>query len=395
MGGVVTVRLTTSVCIIGSGPAGLLLSQLLANSGIDSIVIDRKSQSHIERRVRAGVLEPNTVAALAEAGTADRLLREGLRHDGFELRFGDDRHRIDLLGLTGQFVTQTEVTKDLFEKRIQQGARFYLGAEDVVLDHLTSLQPTVTFSHNAQEIVVSCDYIAGCDGFHGITRRAIPFSILKTYERSYPFAWIGLLVDRPPMSPELVYTNHSNGFALCSMRSAVRSRYYLQCSLKDNVSDWTDDQFWEELALRIGSESAIHLQSGPSIEKGVAAMRSFVADQMRYGNLFLAGDAAHIVPATGAKGLNLAVADVVLLARGLVERYRHQNTDFIDKYSQESLARVWNVERFSWQLTNLMHRFPGHSEFERQMQRAEFDHLVQSEAASQNLAESYVGLAIR
>ena len=392
-----TVRLTTSICIVGSGPAGLLLSQLLANSGIDSIVIDQRSQSHIEGRVRAGVLEPSTVSALAEAGTADRLFREGLRHNGFELGFGDDRHRIDLLGLTGQFVTvygQTEVTKDLFEKRIYEGGRFYLGAEGVTPDNLTSPQPTVTFWHNNQEVVVSCDYVAGCDGFHGVTRRAIPSSVLKTYERTYPFGWLGMLVDRPPVSPELIYSNHSNGFALCSMRSEVRSRYYLQCDLKDNVSDWSDDQFWEELALRIGSVSAAHLQTGPSIEKGFATMRSFVAEPMRYGNLFLAGDAAHIVPATGAKGLNLAVADVVLLARGLAERYRKKNTDFIDNYSQEALARVWSVERFSWQLTNLMHQFHEHSEFQRKMQRAEFNHLVQSEAASQSLAENYVGLKL-
>jgi p-hydroxybenzoate 3-monooxygenase len=394
--GILIVRLKTSVCIVGSGPAGLLLSQLLSNSGIDSILIDRRSQSHIEGRIRAGVLEPGTVAALVEAGCADRLQREGLQHDGFELAFGDERHRIDLMGLTGKSVTiygQTEVTKDLFDKRTSEGAQFYFGVEDVVPAGLKSDESTVSFTHDRQEFVISCDYIAGCDGFHGVTRNAIPSQSLKTYERTYPFGWLGYLVDQPPVSNELIYANHENGFALCSMRSTARSRYYVQCDLTDDIDDWSDDRFWRELNVRIGSASKGNVQIGPPIEKSIAVMRSHVVEPMRYGNLFLAGDAAHIVPATGAKGLNLAVSDVVILARSLTERYRNQNTYFIDNYSKDALTRVWSAELFSWQLTRLMHKFPEHTGFDRKIQRAEFGQLIVSEVASRKLAESYVGLS--
>lgn len=392
-----TIRAATSVCIIGSGPAGLLLSQLLANAGIDNIVIDRKDRAYIEARVRAGILEQGTVAALRQAGVADRLDVEGIAHHGLDLAFEGASHHIDIVGLTGKTVVaygQTEVTKDLFEKRTDEGGRFYFDVENVELSGLKSDRPTVRFRHAGQDVEISCDYITGCDGFHGVSRNAIPADVLKTYDRVYPFGWLGILTERPPVSMECVYTNHPRGFSLCSMRSATRSRYYIQCDTNDDVTNWSDDRFWREFSTRIGPDLAAKLQTGPSFEKSIAPLRSFVAEPMRYGNLFLAGDAAHIVPPTGAKGLNLAVADIRILARGLVERYATGNTHHIDTYSQTVLARVWKVERFSWQLSNLMHQFPDHSPFEKKMQRAEFDYLMQSEAASRSIAENYVGLPL-
>ncbi|WP_370402221.1 4-hydroxybenzoate 3-monooxygenase [Sulfitobacter sp. JB4-11] len=387
----------TSVCIIGAGPAGLLLSQLLANAGVDSIVIDRRDRAYIEGRIRAGVLEQGTVDALTEAGVGDRMHREGLVHSGFDLAFDGDRHRIDIAALTGKSVLvygQTEVTRDLFDKRMAEGGCFFFNVEDVTPGALKTHQPTVSFQHDGQPVTVTCDYVAGCDGFHGVSRKSIPADVLRTFERVYPFGWLGVLTERPPVSDELIYANHARGFALCSMRSATRSRYYLQCDADDDPENWSDDRFWDELRLRIGAEAAANLQTGPSFEKSIAPLRSFVAEPMRYGNLFLAGDAAHIVPPTGAKGLNLAVADVRLLARALAERYRSGSTTHIDSYSRIVLARVWKVERFSWQLSNLMHQFPDHTDFERKMQRAEFDYLVQSEAASKTIAENYVGLPL-
>lgn len=388
---------TTSVCIIGAGPAGLLLSQMLANAGIDTIVLDRKDRAYIEGRVRAGVLEQGTVDALKEAGVADRLLREGLPHEGFDLAFDGDRHRIDITRLTGKTVTiygQTEVTKDLFERREAEGARIFYSVEDVDLSDLKSDRPVVNFRHNGQNVSVRCDYVAGCDGFLGVSRQAIPADVLKTYERVYPFGWLGILTERPPVHRELIYANHARGFALCSMRSETRSRYYVQCDLTDNVTAWSDDRFWKELATRIGPDVAANLQTGPSFEKSIAPLRSFVAEPLRYGNLFLAGDAAHIVPPTGAKGLNQAIADIRILSRALIARYKSNNRLFIDTYSETVLARVWKVERFSWQLSTMMHQFPDHSPFEKKMQRAEFDYLRQSEAASQTIAENYVGLPL-
>ena len=392
-----TATLKTQVCIIGSGPSGLLLSQLLANAGIDSIVLDRKDRAYIEGRIRAGVLEQGTVDALEEAGVADRLHREGLSHDGFELAFDGDRHRIDIKTLTGKSVMvygQTEVTKDLFDKRFADGQQFYFNVEDVTPTDVTSDTPSVHFKHAGQDITVTCDFIAGCDGFRGVARQAIPADVLKTFERVYPFGWLGILVEKPPVSHELIYANHERGFALASMRSETRSRYYVQCNVTDRVEDWSDDRFWEELAIRLGPDAAANLETGPSFEKSVAPLRSFVAEPMRYGNLFLVGDAAHIVPPTGAKGLNLAVADVRILSRSLIAHYRDHNDHLIDTYSQTVLNRIWKVERFSWQLSTLMHQFPENSPFEKRMQRAEFEYIASSETASRSIAENYVGLPL-
>ncbi|SEN04241.1 4-hydroxybenzoate 3-monooxygenase [Palleronia pelagia] len=392
-----TQTVKTQVCIIGAGPSGLLLSQLLANAGIDTIVIDRRDRAYIEGRIRAGVLEQGTVTALEEAGVADRLHREGLPHEGFDLAFDGDRHRIDIKALTGKSVTvygQTEVTKDLFDKRFEEGQVFYFDVPDAKPVDITSDRPKVAFTHDGARVVVECDYIAGCDGFHGVSRQSIPADVLKTFERVYPFGWLGIMVERPPVSHELIYANHARGFALASMRSETRSRYYVQCDLSDDVDEWSDDRFWEELALRLGPDAASKLETGPSFEKSIAPLRSFVAEPMRHGNLFLAGDAAHIVPPTGAKGLNLAVADIRILSRALIAHFRDGDDHHIDTYSETVLRRVWKVERFSWQLSTLMHQFPENSPFEKRMQRAEFDFLSSSEAASRAIAENYVGLPL-
>lgn len=392
-----TNRHRTQVCIIGSGPSGLLLAQILAKAGIDTILLDRQDRAHIESRIRAGVLERGTVTALEEAGVADRLHAEGLPHDGFDLAFDGIRHRIDLAGLTGSSVVvygQTEVTRDLFQAREADGQVFFFNVEDVVLDDLKSHHPTVAFRQKGEENIVTCDYVAGCDGFRGVSRQAIPTDVLKTFERVYPFGWLGILVEKPPVSHELIYANHTQGFALASMRSETRSRYYIQCDAADIVDAWSDDRFWEEFAIRLGPETAAKLQKGPSFEKSIAPLRSFVAEPMRYGNLFLAGDAAHIVPPTGAKGLNLAVADIRILSRGLIEHYGSGNDNHLDRYSETVLQRVWKVERFSWQLSTLMHQFPENSPFEKRMQRAEFDYIASSEAASKAIAENYVGLPL-
>ena len=395
----------TQVCIIGSGPSGLLLAQLLAQAGVDSIVLDRKDQAYIEGRIRAGVLEQGSVEGLTEAGVADRLHREGLPHDGFDLAFDGTRHRIDLAGLTGQSVTvygQTEVTKDLFAARRAAWQPFFFNVNDVqplglksgLKPGLNSGTPSVRFVQDGTQHEITCDYIAGCDGFHGVSRAAIPADVLKTFERVYPFGWLGILVDAPPVSHELIYANHTRGFALASMRSPTRSRYYIQCDAADRADDWCDARFWDEFAARIGPEAAADLQTGASFEKSIAPLRSFVAEPMRYGALFLAGDAAHIVPPTGAKGLNLAFADVRLLSRALIEHYTRGNDTYLESYSEQVLRRVWKVERFSWQLSMLLHQFPDHTPFERRMQRAEFDYIASSEAASRTIAENYVGLPL-
>ncbi|MER5172979.1 4-hydroxybenzoate 3-monooxygenase [Thioclava kandeliae] len=385
----------TQICIIGAGPSGLLLAQLLANAGVDTMVLDRKDRAYIEGRIRAGILEWGTVTTLEEAGVAERLHREGIAHDGFELAFEGERHRIDLKGLTGQQVMvygQTEITRDLFDKRTEEGQIFYYNVEDVTLDGLKSGDPSVGFTQNGNRYEVSCDFIAGCDGYHGVSRQAIPADILKTYERVYPFGWLGILVDQPPVAHELIYANHARGFALASMRSQTRSRYYVQCDLSDRVEDWSDDRFWEEFSNRLGP-AADGLRTGPSFEKSIAPLRSFVAEPMRYGALFLAGDAAHIVPPTGAKGLNAAVADVRLLSRAFVAHYEGDDTR-LEAYSAKALDRVWKCERFSWQLSTLMHQFPEGSPFEKRMQQADFHYIAGSEAASRSIAENYVGLPL-
>lgn len=389
--------ITTQVCIIGAGPSGLLLSQLLALAGIDSIVIDRKDRAYIEGRIRAGVLEQGTVETLTAAGVAERLHQEGLPHSGFELAFDGDRHRIDLQALTGKSVMvygQTEVTKDLFAKRFADVQPFYFNVDNVQLHDLTSDKSVVTFVHDGQTVTITCDYIAGCDGFRGVSRAAIPAEVIKTFERVYPFGWLGVMVEKPPVSHELIYANHTRGFALASMRSETRSRYYVQCDLKDQIADWPDSRFWEELAIRLGPDAASNLQTGPSFEKSIAPLRSFVAEPMRYGNLFLAGDAAHIVPPTGAKGLNLAIADIRILSQALIAHFRDGCDRRMDAYSETVLKRVWKTERFSWQLSMLMHQFPDHSPFEKRMQRAEFDYIAGSEAASRAIAENYIGLPL-
>ena len=390
-------RHKTQVCIIGSGPAGLLLSQLLHNAGIDSIILERQTREHVEGRIRAGVLEAGSVEALAEAGIGERMNREGLLHDGFNLAFDGDHHRIDLKGLTGKQVTvygQTEVTKDLIALRLSQGAEIVFGAQDVAPADVTSARPLVNYTIDGATHEVECDFVAGCDGFHGVSRKTIPDSVRRTFERVYPFGWLGILSETPPVSDELIYANHQRGFALCSMRSTTRSRYYVQCSTDDDIVNWSDDRFWDELSVRIGEDAAKDLVRGPSIEKSIAPLRSFVCEPMRHGNLFLAGDAAHIVPPTGAKGLNLAIADVRYLSRALVEHYRSGNADWLDNYSATCLKRIWKVERFSWQMSMMLHQFPDNSPFAKRMQRAEFDYIASSETASRAIAENYVGLPL-
>ena len=385
----------TQVVIVGSGPAGLLLGQLLEKAGIATILLEQKSKDYVLGRIRAGVLEQGAVALLDEAGAGARLHREGLVHEGTEIAFNGVRHRIDFKALTGKTVTvygQTEATRDLMDARAVLGAQSIYEALEVSLHDLESERPRVRYVKDRQAFEIACDYVAGCDGFHGVSRRSIPEEKLRTYERVYPFGWLGILVDKPPVSDELIYVNHARGFALCSMRSMTRSRYYLQCRLDEHVEDWPDDKFGEELARRLDPGAAKHLQSGASIEKSVAPLRSFVAEPMRYGNLFLAGDAAHIVPPTGAKGLNLAASDIAYLSAALIERYKKGSAAGLEAYPQKALARIWKAERFSWWMTQMLHRFPESSGFDQKMQAAELDYLFSSKAAQTALAENYVGL---
>jgi p-hydroxybenzoate 3-monooxygenase len=385
----------TQVAIIGSGPSGLLLGQLLARQGIDTILLEQKSRDYVLGRIRAGVLEQGTVELIEEAGAGERMRREGLPHDGTEIIFRGIRHRIDLKALTGKSVMvygQTEVTRDLMDTRAALGATTVYEALDVAISDIESARPKVSYLKDGQRHVVECDYVAGCDGFHGVSRRAIPDSVLKTFERVYPFGWLGILVDKPPASDDLMYVNHVDGFALCSMRSLTRSRYYLQCRLDDHVDNWPDDKFWSELSRRLDPVAAARLQTGPSIEKSIAPLRSFVAEPMRFGNMFLVGDAAHIVPPTGAKGLNLAASDVAYLSRALVELYKSGSDAGIDGYAAKALARVWKAERFSWWMTQILHRFPESSGFDQKIQAAELEYLFSSKAAQMAMAENYVGL---
>ena len=384
------------VAIIGAGPAGLLLGQLLLRAGVDAVVIEQRSADYVLARIRAGVLEQVAVDLLHEAGVGHRLQREGLVHDGIELCFGGARHRIDLAGLTGgRRVTvygQTEVTRDLMQAREQAGAPIVYEAEDVTLHEIDGPAPRVRYRREGIEHEVRCDFIAGCDGFHGVSRQSIPSSVLRTFERVYPFGWLGVLSDTPPVSPELIYANHPRGFALCSMRSLTRSRYYVQCALDERVETWSDERFWDELRSRLDDRAASALVTGPSIEKSIAPLRSFVAEPMRFGRLFLAGDAAHIVPPTGAKGLNLAASDIRYLSRALIGFYATGHSEGIDCYSARCLRRVWKAERFSWWMTAQLHRFPNTDDFGQRLQEAELAYLISSRAASESLAENYVGL---
>lgn len=385
----------TQVAIIGAGPAGLLLGQLLHRQGIETVIVERQSAAHVLGRIRAGVLEQGTVAVLKEAGADKRLQREALIHEGIELSFAGARHRIDFKALTDRMVTvygQTEVTRDLMAERKAAGAPTLYGAEEVSIHDFAAGDPRVRHRSEGTWHGIDCDFVAGCDGFHGVCRQSIPDDRLSTHERVYPFGWLGLLADTPPVAPELIYTSHDRGFALCSMRSQHRSRYYLQCRLDDRVEDWPDDRFWAELKRRLDPEAAAKLVTGPSLEKSIAPLRSFVAEPLRCGRLFLAGDAAHIVPPTGAKGLNLAASDVHYLAEGLIAHYRQGSDAGLDAYSGRALSRVWKAERFSWWMTSLLHRFPESSSFDRKIQEAELGYLASSAAAQTGLAENYVGL---
>ncbi|MGX8013042.1 4-hydroxybenzoate 3-monooxygenase [Mesorhizobium sp. ORM8.1] len=386
----------TQVAIIGSGPSGLLLGQLLATIGVETVILERSSREHVLGRVRAGVLEQGTVDLLGDAGAADRLLAQGLPHEGISLAFDGRVHRIDMAALTGgKHVTvygQTEVTLDLMLKREAAGLATVFEASNVVLHDFDSASSFVTYDKDGVAHRLDCDFIAGCDGYHGVSRRSVPEGALKTFERQYPFGWLGLLAEVPPADHELVYANHELGFALCSMRSPQRSRYYVQVPVDERVEAWSDDRFWDELRRRLPPQTASAVTTGPSFEKSIAPLRSFVAEPMRFGKLFLVGDAAHIVPPTGAKGLNLAASDVRYLFAGLREFYREKSAAGLDAYSSKALARVWKAVRFSWWMTTMLHRFPETGEFGQRIQEAELDYLVNSQAASTALAENYVGL---
>ena len=386
----------TQVAIIGAGPSGLLLGQLLHNAGIDNVIIERQSPDYVLGRIRAGVLEQGMVDLLREAGVGQRMDREGLVHDGFELAFDGRLERIDLRALTGgktvMIYGQTEVTRDLMEARARSGARTFYGASEVQPHELQGEQPYLTFEHDGETLRLDCDYIAGCDGFHGVARQSIPAGVLKEFERVYPFGWLGILADTPPVADELIYANHERGFALCSMRSPTRTRYYVQVGAEEKVEDWSDERFWNELKSRLPEQTAAKLITGPSIEKSIAPLRSFVVEPMHYGRLFLVGDAAHIVPPTGAKGLNLAASDVNTLYRILVKVYAEGRSELLEKYSEICLRRIWKAERFSWWMTSLLHRFPETDAFGCRMQQTELDYYVSSEAGRRTIAENYVGL---
>jgi p-hydroxybenzoate 3-monooxygenase len=389
--------LRTQVAIVGAGPAGLLLSQLLYVAGVESVVLERRDQAYVEDRIRAGLLEQGTVALLEKVGVAERMHAEGLIHGGFSLALDGVAHRIDLTGLTGKSVMvygQTEVTKDLIEACAGRDMPVQFETADVALHDVEGDAPFVTFTREGRAQRLDCDFIAGCDGFHGVSRPSIPEELRRTFERVYPFGWLGILADVPPCHHELIYSNHERGFALASMRSPTRSRYYVQCALDEQIEDWPDERIWDELAIRLGEEAHCAMTRGPSIEKSIAPLRSFVSEPMRHGRLFLAGDAAHIVPPTGAKGLNLAASDVAMLSEAIALHYRSGDRTGLDEYSGRALARVWKAERFSWWFTGLTHRFPDMDPFARKMQVAELEYIFSSKAAQTTLAENYVGLPL-
>ncbi len=386
----------TQVGIIGGGPSGLLLSQLLHLRGIDSVVLEQQSREYVLGRIRAGVLEHGFAALMREAQVADRMDREGEIHDGFYIAHDGVKNRIDLKALTGGnsvvVYGQTEVTRDLYAGRDKLGGAVIHNAEDVKPHDLESANPYLTYRSGDELVRVDCDYIVGADGFHGVSRRSIPRHKITEFERVYPFGWLGVLSRTRPVSPELVYAKHERGFALCSLRSQVLSRYYIQVPLTDRVEDWSDEQFWEELSRRLPQDVARELVTGESIEKSIAPLRSFVVEPMRYGNLFLAGDAAHIVPPTGARGLNSAASDIYYLYHAMVDHYKKGDDRGLDGYSQKALARVWKGQRFSWWMTSLLHRFPDGAGFDRRLQDTELAYLLSSPTAMASLAENYVGL---
>jgi p-hydroxybenzoate 3-monooxygenase len=388
----------TQVAIIGAGPSGLLLAQLLHKAGIDAVIIERQTAEYVQARIRAGVLEQVTVDLLDEAGVGARMHAEGLPHDGFGMLVGGQRHRIDLRGLSGgagvMVYGQTEITRDLMDARTAAGLVTFYSAQEVAIHDFYGDQPYVTFRHAGATQRIDCEFIAGCDGFHGVCRASLPAGAVREYEKVYPFGWLGVLSDTPPVDEELIYVNSERGFALCSMRSSTRSRYYLQVPLTDHVEAWSDEAFWHELKLRLDPEGRERLVTGPSIEKSIAPLRSFVAEPLRHGRLFLAGDAGHIVPPTGAKGLNLAATDVKYLASAFIEYFSERSTAGIDHYSARCLRRVWRAERFSWWFTSLMHRFPDEGPIVAKFQQAELDYLLNSPTARATIAENYVGLPL-
>ena len=388
----------TQVGIVGAGPAGLFLSHLLHLENVQSVVLETHSRSYIEERVRAGVLEQGTVDLLNQTGVGERMMRQGLVHHGIELQFSRGRHRIDFRALTGgksiMVYAQHEVLKDLITARLAADGQIFFDVEDVEIHDFdgSSKQPRVSFRKDGKSEELTCDFIGGCDGFHGICRPSIPQGVLTVFERAYPFAWLGILAEAPPSSDELIYAHHARGFALLSMRSPKISRLYLQCQPDENLDNWPDDKIWQELHTRLETADGWKLAEGPVLQKGITGMRSFVVEPMQYGRLFLAGDSAHIVPPTGAKGLNLAVADIRVLARALAEFYRSRSTQLLERYSELCLRRVWKVQRFSWWMTSMLHRFPEDNPFDQRRQIAELDYVTGSRAASETLAENYVGL---
>ncbi|KEZ20399.1 4-hydroxybenzoate 3-monooxygenase [Sphingobium yanoikuyae] len=388
----------TSIAIIGAGPAGMFLAHLLAAEGIAAVVLERRDRAYVEGRVRAGVLEQVTTDLMHRLGLGERLDREGLVHGGTQISLDGSLFRIDMAALTGgSAVTvygQQEVMHDLFEAAPERGVEIVWNAQDVTLEGLDGDHPVVRWRQDDVAQELQCDYVVGCDGYHGVSRNSIPAHVLRTFERVYPFGWLGILADVPPADHELIYANHERGFALASMRSPTRSRYYIQCGLDEQVEDWSDDRFWDELCLRLGPDAASRVTRGPSFEKSIAPLRSFVSEPMRWGRLFLAGDAAHIVPPTGAKGLNLAASDVIMLSEALVDHYRGGSDAGLDGYSARALARVWKAERFSWWFTSITHRFPDMDGFARRIQAAEIDYIRGSQAAQRTLAENYVGLPL-
>ena len=387
--------LETQVGIVGAGPAGLLLSHLLHRAGIESIVLEDRSRDYVEKRVRAGVLEQGTRDLLTHIGLGDRMLREGMVHHGIELRFGGKGHRIPLTELSdGRSITiygQQELVKDLIAARLAHGGEITFEVEEVTLAGVDTTRPSISYRHDEGEETIRCDFIAGCDGFHGVTRDAIPSGVLRFYERDYGFAWLGILAEAPPSSPELIYASHQRGFALHSMRTPSVTRLYLQVTPDASLDDWSDDRIWSELRARFATDDGFVLNDGPIFDRSIAELRGFVSEPMQHGRLYLAGDAAHIVPATGAKGLNLAVSDVNALAEALIEFYRSGSAAMLDGYSERCLRRVWRVQEFSWYMSSLLHNLPHDDDFGRRLQRAELDWLVTNEGAARSLAMNYVG----